>query len=598
MAKKATKKIAAPKMNPEFKDFRVFLTVLWKEMGMVPTKVQLLFADALQKSSHRTLAMLGYRGFAKTYILCAFCMWKLYWDPNLQISFWGSSQESAADSTKLMLSWLREIPWLQHMFPDSEQDQSGLSFDIRGRGVFRGSSVTARGITGTVTGTRADILVIDDPETSANGDTLKKRASIDRAMDEARYVIKDGGRIYVLGTVHFDDSLYTRLMAKGYKTYLFPMAVPSAETQKLCWPYYLPPLRKAMESLPEGTPLDRFSVSEIELKRQNGLLSFERQCLVNPFRTQLSNKTLDMRKIIIFPADTEKLPIRFFHGANDEYLAKDAMDTSSASIVDKLYAPYKWDDQMKPYDYKIAYIDPAGGGKDETALSIVGVSSGYAVLFHCQGFVGGASEDNLSSILEACLRYKVNEICIESNFGQEMFAQLLRAHYQRGWVRFANERDGLIPISTNRVSTNKTKMERIVSALDPVINFGRLIITPDALSVDFNSALVHESENRMGYRLSYQLSYCSDQANVMEHDDRIDSLAAAIMKVSGFLASHPMTEADSWDDYIVKKAFAADQAQFFGREEEVRVWRGEDAEQKKILPFRKSFIGGRTKRSN
>lgn len=543
-------------------DFCYFMAALWKEMGLPkPTRMQMLFADTLQKSPARKLALLGYRGFAKTYIACAYSLWQLYKQPNQQIAFWGSNQDNAGDSTQLMLRWIKDISWLKHLAPDGDMDSANLSFDVKGRGIFRGSSVMAFGVGGSVTGTRADYLVVDDPETSSNGDTAKKRISIDRAMAEATYVIKDAGRILVLGTIHFDDSLYTRLMNKGYTVYLFPMAVPSLETQKACWDYYLPPVRKLITEREIGSPLDRFTESEILLKRQEGELSFERQCLVNPFRTSLSYKPLNLRKIIIFPADKEELPIRFFHGEIDEHIDNEAMSFSSASMVDKLYAPYKWDSNTKKYDYKVAWIDPAGSGKDETSLTVCGVSGGYMVCFHSEGMMGGSTEENLENIIRVARQYDVNQICVEDQFGSGMFAQLLSGTYAKMYGRFGGL-DTRIPVTTEKCSTQKSKEKRILQALDPIVNFGRLIMTKDCLVVDYESALKHTSEDKMAYRLTYQLSYFSENGNQLLFDDRIDGLAGCVEKLKAWMTDLPQMQAEDYEYYLEQKMFEEDQTQF------------------------------------
>lgn len=569
-------------------DFRIFLVLLWNDMGLPnPTKMQLLFADTLQQGKHRKLAMLGFRGFAKTYICIAFALWNLYKDPSLQIAFWSSNQDNAADSTKLMLKLILDLPWLQHMAPGPNQDQSTLSFDVKGRGLFRGSSVMAFGIGGSITGTRADILIVDDPETSTNGDTAKKRASIDRAMNEATFVIKDGGRIVVLGTVHFDDSLYTRLMGQGYQIYLFPMATPSKETQQLCWPYYLPPLRALIEETKEGSALDRFTEDEIAIKKQTGLLAFERQCLVNPFRTSLSNKPIKFSKMIVFPADKEKLPTRFFHGNDENYRDEDAMNFSSASFVDKLYRPYKVGEKMAPYDYKLAYLDPAGSGLDETALIIIGVSSGYVTLFHSEGMLDGASPENMSHIIERCVYYGVDELAVESNFGQDLYAQLLRGHYAQTYKKFGLGSEKPLAITTHRQTQNKEK--RIIAALDSVINYGRMVITKDALIVDYESANIHETENKMAYRLTYQLSYISEGGEQLDFDDRVDALASAIVKCEGYLAQHPQEAAETYDSWLIREAFKQEQEIFEELEEEPASF----LDVKEFQRTRRQFVGKR-----
>ena len=567
-------------------DFRFFIKVLWPAQGLPkPTPMQLLIADILQKSEDRKLCILGFRGLAKTMLLAAFNTWQLLRDPNKQIAIWGSNQDNAADTTQLMFKWIKEIPWLQHLTPKPDQDQSMRSFDVRGRGIFRGSSVQAFGIGGSVTGTRADFLTVDDPETSSNGDTAKKRIAIDRAMNEATFVIKPEGRIIVLGTVHFDDSLYTRLINQGYRVYIFPMCIPSLETQELCWDYYPRRLQEEIKKGEVGDPLDRFTRSEIELKRQTGLLPFERQCLVNPFRTSLSQKLFDLKKIIIYPAEQDKLPIRFYHNPSDRrYLAEDVMGWSSAAITDRFYIPHKVDDKMKPYDMKVMRIDPAGGGADEIGVAVGGTSSGYVVLFSVFGLKGGATDENLTTILETARRLKVDSINVEDNFGQGMFAQLLRAKQGASYVRFGP--DSMIPIVNKRSTQNKER--KIAGAIDPVLNFGKLIITPDCLQRDYESANVHHIEDKMVYRLSYQLSYFAEGTDKLEHDDRIEVVAELIKDFQGFLSINPSEQASSWEDLLIQKAFEGDGDQFGEDGPLENSW--ECFAQEGFLPSRRSFL--------
>lgn len=548
------------------KDFRYFQKACHRAMGLpAPSRMQSLIGDILQKSTARKLCILGYRGLAKTLESVLYVLWELYKDPTLQIKVWAANQALAADSTQMMLRCIQDIPFLMHMAPTGDMDRSVLSFDVQGRGLFVGSSVAAYGIQGGVTGTRADILIIDDPETSVNGETVKKRVAIDRSMSEAVNVIKDGGRIIVLGTVHFEDSLYLRLLEKGYKMHLFPIEVPSEKTQELCWLYYPEALRRFMKPterppVAPGTPLDRFSASEIALKRSEGLLNFERQFLVNPFSTHLSRKPFNLSKLIVFNATKTELPIRFQHTADPQYLDEGAMEHSSAMLRDKLYRPYQWDSNTKPYDRKILYVDPAGSGADETAMVVLGVSSGYAVILHVEGLAGGSGErENQLKIIEVAKRFEVDEICIEDNFGQGLLAQLLRQTWwseHMGW----NHSMRTIPITehTSRIK----KSVKILQTIDAVLNSGRLIMTPEALLSDYESALVHSAENRVTYRLTHQLSYFSESGRELEHDDRIDALASALHVLKEYLIFHPENHAETWEDKLIRKVFAKDAAEF------------------------------------
>jgi len=66
-------------------DFRVFLTLVWKELGLPkPTRAQLAIAEYLQHGPKR-LQISAFRGVGKSWITSAFVLWTLYNDPDKKI---------------------------------------------------------------------------------------------------------------------------------------------------------------------------------------------------------------------------------------------------------------------------------------------------------------------------------------------------------------------------------------------------------------------------------------------------------------------------------------------------------------------------------
>ena len=67
-------------------------------------------------------------------------------------------------------------------------------------------------------------------------------------------------------------------------------------------------------------------------------------------------------------------------------------------------------------------IDSAGGGNgiDEFAYCVAKTLTGKIFIPTFGGFLGGYCEENLQKIADVAKIQKVNEIIIESNFGQGM----------------------------------------------------------------------------------------------------------------------------------------------------------------------------------
>ena len=66
-------------------------------------------------------------------------------------------------------------------------------------------------------------------------------------------------------------------------------------------------------------------------------------------------------------------------------------------------------------------VDPAGRGKDKTAYAIVKMLNGILYLTDVGSFDGGYDEKTLADLALAAKSQDVNEIVVESNFGDGMF---------------------------------------------------------------------------------------------------------------------------------------------------------------------------------
>ena len=130
----------------------------------------------------------------------------------------------------------------------------------------------------------------------------------------------------------------------------------------------------------------------------------------------------------------------------------------------------------------------------------------------------GYSDNTLLDILKGCKKYKVSKLLIETNFGDGIVAELFRKH--------------LVQIKQNidieEVRANVRKEDRIIDALEPVLNQHRLVIDRSVIDWDYKSNPDAPPEERLLYMLFYQMSRMCREKGAVKHDDRLDCLAQGV----------------------------------------------------------------------
>lgn len=150
-------------------DFRVFLFIVWDAVGLPePTPVQYDIANCLQHLPNDRFIIQGFRGVAKSFISCAFCVWSLWRDPQLKIEIVSASKDRADANAVFIRNIIRTIDFLEHLLPRKGQRDTQNQFDVGEAVPDISPSVKSVGITGQITGSRADILLADDVEIPNN----------------------------------------------------------------------------------------------------------------------------------------------------------------------------------------------------------------------------------------------------------------------------------------------------------------------------------------------------------------------------------------------------------------------------------------------
>ncbi len=495
-------------------DFRVFLRQVWDFLGLPPpTPVQNDIAYNLQHGPRRFIIQ-AFRGVGKSWITVAFVCWNLFLDPQMKIEVISASGGLAEDFTKFTKQLIHGMPLLQHLAPRQGQRDKGTSFDVGPSTPSKDPSLKAAGITGQITGTRADLIVADDIEIPKNSFTFHLRDKLAEQVKEFDAILKPGGRIVYLGTPQVESSIYPKLhRERGYKIRIWPSEVP--EKPHL----YRGNLAAFVTNLegPPGTPTDPLRFNEVDLgerKLSYGTSGYALQFMLDTNPSSGDKHPLKLKNLIVMSLDDKVGPATVAWGADRDNVIQDLQ--AGGFDGDEYHRPAFTGEEASEWKATVCAIDPSGKGKDETAYSIVRYHHGMLYLVDCGGFRDGFADETLDQIAAACARWKVQWVIDEPNYGGGMFRQLLRpklAQYMGAAGRFDDE--------WNAWSTGNKEM-RILDTLEPIFGGHRLVVDRRVIEADLE--VQHDNSQ---YSLVQQMTRMERLKGALPHEDRLESLAMA-----------------------------------------------------------------------
>ena len=132
-------------------------------MAEYPTPVQMQLLDYLQNGPKRRVVA-AFRGVGKSTLSAMYVLWRLYHNPELKVLVVSASMSRSEALTAWLLKTIGDIHWLRHMLPDSHDGRySRIAFDVGTcKHIEQSPSVRAAGVSGQVTGSRADLILADD----------------------------------------------------------------------------------------------------------------------------------------------------------------------------------------------------------------------------------------------------------------------------------------------------------------------------------------------------------------------------------------------------------------------------------------------------
>lgn len=497
--------------------FWAFVYIVWKSIGLPnPTPIQVDIAQYLQSPPSDRVIIQGFRGVAKSFLTCAYAVWRLWQDRDLKVLIISASRDRADDNARFIKSIIRTLPFLADMKADKTQLDTQNIFNVGGAQADISPSVKSVGITGQITGTRADLLISDDVEVPKNSGTQLQRDKLSEAVKEYDAILKPGGQIIYLGTPQNEASLYNVLQKRGYSTRIWPVLYPENEAELESYGDSLAPfIADKYRSDPDkykGTSTDpqRFDDIEIEKRRLSyGRAGFALQFLLNTNLSDFEKYPLKVSDLIIDSLDPHETSIKWSWANGPQQRLQDI--PCVAMKGDMYYAPLSRSPETQPYTGTVMAIDPAGRGSDESAYAVMKALNGYLFLMEVGGFTEGYSDLTLTQMAQLAKFWEVNEIIVEANFGDGMFTKIMTPIFTK-----------IHPCAITEVKHTKQKELRIIDTLEPILMRHKLIVNQSVIESDYR-----RYESGQAYSLIYQMTRICRDKNAIAHDDRLDAVTMA-----------------------------------------------------------------------
>ena len=510
-------------------DFKLFLQALWAELGLPsPTRAQYAIAEYLQNGPKR-LQLQAFRGVGKSWITGAFVLWTLFNDPERKVMIISASKERADNMSIFLQKLIIDTPWLKHLQPKSDDSRwSRISFDVN-CSPHQAPSVKSVGITGQLTGSRADLMILDDVEVPGNSLTEFMREKLLQLCTEAESILtpKSDSRIMYLGTPQTTFTIYRRLAERNYRPLVWPARYPRQDKLSKYEGILAPEIQEDVDmGAEEWAPTDdRFTDEDlIEREASMGRSNFMLQFQLDTTLSDAQKFPLKMADLIVTSVNPTTAPEDIVWCSDPSKVIRDAPTVGLPG--DYFYSPMQLVGEWGSYDETICSVDPSGRGTDETAAAFLSQRNGLIYLHEMSAYRDGYSDSTLLDILSKCRTYGVTSLVIETNFGDGIVGELFKKH-------LINTKQH---INIEEVRANVRKEDRIIDSLEPVLNQHRLIIDRGVIDWDYASNKDSPAEERLLYMLFYQMSRMCREKRAVKHDDRLDCLAQGVKYFTDALA--------------------------------------------------------------
>jgi len=515
-------------------DFVLFAKYVWYLLDLPqPTRVQLLIAKFMADESNPDRIIQAFRGVGKSYLCYAYVVWLLWKNPDLKFLIVSAAKDRADMFSITCQQLIDLVPQLQHLKPtDRDTVWTKVKWTVAGAKVSGSPSVVSKGIDSTITGGRADYIIADDIESPSNAFTVDRRDKVKVQVQEFEAIRKgDEGKgnvsqVIYLGTPQCEESLYNHLRDEsGYKVRVWTARYPSLDKVGDYKGTLCPQLEDELFTDPtlEHVPTDpgRFTESDLESRAMKyGKAGWALQFMLDTALSDAERFPLRTSDMLVFTPAGTKAPRQLSHGKTREATLQDLPRVGFS--MDKWYKPIYVDDDYEAWEGSVLAIDPSGRGQDETGYAVIKHLMGTLYITRAGGIEGGYDEDKVLKPLAMIAREEgVQEVLIESNFGDGMFSHLFKPILH-----------AVHPCVMDEVRNHVQKERRIIDTLEPVMARHKLVVTPEVIEEDFRTSAgavrSTDGKSKESYSLFHQLTRITYEKGCIAHDDRLDALAIGV----------------------------------------------------------------------
>ncbi|MBB4266099.1 phage terminase large subunit [Roseospira visakhapatnamensis] len=433
--------------------------------------------EARRADGGRGCLLMAFRGSGKSTVVGLFCAWLLARDPNTRILVLAAEHALASRMTRAVKRVIERHPLTRGLKPRRPDQWAADQITVERPLESRDPSLMARGITGNLTGSRADVIVCDDVEVPNTSDTLVKRAQLRARLGELDYILTPGGVMVYVGTPHAYHSLYAaEARPEAGETQPFLAGFPRLEIPLLdaegrsAWP-------------------ERFSMAVIEqIRRRQGPNAFASQMQLRP--VNLVDSRLDPDRLRRY---------------DDDLVVSEAAGRPVLRLAGRrLVSVACWWDP--------ALGDPARGGDASVIAALFTAEDGSYWLHRIAyltsaGGTGDAASDLCRQVAGVVRDLDLPAVTVETN-GLGRFLP--------GLLRKVLREDG-VGAAVLEHASHRPKALRIVAAFDPVLAAGVLWVHRSVWDTPFIA----------------EMRAWTPQGGGGGHDDGLDAVA-------GCLAAEPV----------------------------------------------------------
>ena len=155
-----------------------------------------------------SIILVGLKHSGKSTIVGIFAACTLFLKPETRILILSAETHLATRMVMHIRNILENHSWCTDMIPKNKREWAENKITINRPIGIREPSVLCQGISGNITGMRADLIICDDVEVPNTCNTMRKRSALRERLRELDFILSPNGSMIYIGTPHTFDTIY------------------------------------------------------------------------------------------------------------------------------------------------------------------------------------------------------------------------------------------------------------------------------------------------------------------------------------------------------------------------------------------------------